>query len=138
MMQPQIPQGMEQMPSPDPTQIRPQGAGIDAPEIPQEEIEDHILESFNDLQGEDRELVAMYLTPETAKLMRVLFGDSFGNVFDKLADPAKILVPMDRSFVLGDDQGIESGAQPAPAINPQESETTPQPTMEPSSEDLSV
>lgn len=129
---PQIPQGMEPMGAPDPSQITPQGVGMEEPQQDPQAIEDQIMASFDDLQGEDRELIAMYLTPETAKVIRILFGDSFGNVFDKMADSSKVLVPMDRSFILGDDQGIESGAQPAPVINPQESETTLP------SEDLSV
>ena len=131
--QPQMPQGMEPM-SQDPTSIRPSVPEFEQPQLPPEEVEAQILESMNDLSEEDMKMVAMHLTPEFAQVMRLFFGDQFGNVFDKLADPTKILVPLDREYVLGK-EGTESGTPiETPAIN-QQSEATPPTEVNPASED---
>lgn len=127
---PAIPEGMEQAPPADPTQIQPMGTSFDQGDPNPQEVEEQIMSALDDLEEEDRELLALHLTPEFAQIMRALMGDSFGNVFDRLADPQKILIPLNRTDVMPDEEGVESGLEEDPvttteATPPLPSEDTP-------------
>ena len=55
-----------------------------------------IEEGVSKLPDQMKQLLAMYLTPETTILMTSLFGEEIGSFFKKYEDPALILIPMDR------------------------------------------
>lgn len=122
------PMQMDQAPV-DSSTIMPMGGEMTPPTDSPQDIEQSIRDSLNELDGDDRELVAMYMTPELAHIMRIFFGEAFGNVFDQLADPNKILLPVDR----GDDSlsgGGESDVNTS-VTQPTNSEATPTTTGTP-------
>ena len=52
------------------------------------------------LSPESQELLAMYLTPEFAGLMKELLGEQVGAYFEKRANPETILIPLNRQKVM--------------------------------------
>lgn len=127
------PQG--QLPLEEPTQFSkpsdgyegPEEGGIsfDQPELPPEEMEQEIIGRLSELSDENKELLALYLTPEFANIMGEFLGPVYGSAFMKLADPTKILVPVNREKVLGQGAPSEMASNEG-ATPPQQGMDTPQ------------
>lgn len=98
-------------------------------EEPQEDsqgVEQEILESLNEVPDDMKELLALYMTPEFADIMGMFLGEPYRNVFMQLADPTKILVPLDRDKAPGlQPTGQEAAAQNEGATPPQTEMDTP-------------
>lgn len=108
----------------------PSGFKFEGPEQQPEDpagAEAQIEEALNSLPDDRKELLVPYLTPDFAEVIGELFGDPYYNVFMKMADPNKILIPTDVSAT----EGTKSSQETPPDLT-QSEEATPPSSMDPS------
>lgn len=71
---------------------------------------------MNELDDEEKEFIAPFLTPEFAEVIRIVFEEEAGAFFKNLADPQMVLVPMPRAEVEAQIQQGQQTTQPQQAV----------------------